>query len=64
MAPGFLHHGLRSHVLLAACGAKEIAYEDQGNGVFTAALLRLLSAVGAHNVTYANLLQRLPHLIE
>jgi hypothetical protein len=62
IAPGFQHHGLRSHILLAACGAKELAYEDQRKGVFTTALLELLSTVGAHNVTYANLLQRLPSL--
>jgi hypothetical protein len=62
IAPGFLRRGLRSHILLAACGAKELAYEDQGKGIFTAALLNLLSTVGAHNVTYANLLQRLPSL--
>ena len=69
IAPGFLHHGLRSHVLLAACGAKELARErhgsltkDQSNGVFTAALLKTLYAVGAQNVTYANLFSRLPSL--
>jgi Caspase domain len=62
IAPGFLHHGLKSHILLAACGRNELAYEEQGNGVFTNALLKLLSTIGAQNVTYANLLQRLPRL--
>ena len=63
IAPGFLHHGLRSHILLAACGPEEAAYEDKGSGVFTTSLLKTLSAVGAQNVTYTNLLQRIPGLI-
>ena len=60
----FQYHGLRSHILLSACGAKEIAREDQGMGVFTAALLKLLSEISTHNVTYARLLQLLPSLPE
>jgi hypothetical protein len=62
IASGFLRHRRSSHILLAACGAKEFAYEEQGKGVFTTALLKLLSLVGVENVTYANLLDRLPHL--
>ena len=61
IASGFLQHPRSSYIILAACGAKECAYEEQGKGVFTTALLKLLSLVGAENVTYANLLQRLPH---
>jgi hypothetical protein len=64
IVPGFVHRGMKSHILLAACGAEERAYEDQGKGVFTAALLKLLYEVGTQNVTYANLLQRLPRLTE
>ncbi|KDQ61082.1 hypothetical protein JAAARDRAFT_67479 [Jaapia argillacea MUCL 33604] len=64
IAPGFLHHGLRSHILLAACGAKEFALEENGRGVFTSALLTTLSGVGAQNITYANLLQRLQGITE
>ena len=71
IAPGFLHHGLRSHVLLAACGAKELARERPGvmheahsNGLFTAALLKTLGTVGAQNITYTNLLMRLPSLTD
>ena len=60
--PGFLHQGLRSHILLAACGAGEVAYEDKGSGVFTSSLLKTLSAVGVQNITYTNLFQRLPSL--
>jgi hypothetical protein len=62
IAPGFQYHGLRSHILLAACGAKELAYEDQGMGVFTTELLKLLSKAGTRDITYANLLQLLPNL--
>jgi Caspase domain len=61
---GFQHHGLRSHVLLAACGAKELAFEQEGRGAFTSALLELLRTICAQNITYANLLQRLPTLTE
>ena len=62
IAPGLLHRGLRSHTVLAACGANEVAYEDGGNGIFTIALLKFLSVVGTQNVTCASLLQRLPRL--
>jgi len=54
IAPGFLHRGLRSHIVLAACGANEVAYEDKENGIFTVALLILLSVVDTQNVTYAS----------
>ena len=64
IAPSFLHHNARSHILLAACELEELAYENQGKGVFTTALLNLLSTFGTQNLTYANLLQRLPPLTE
>jgi hypothetical protein len=60
----FLHQGMRSHILLAACGAKERAYEAQGKGVFTTALLKLLYEDDAQTLTYANLLRDFPHLTE
>ena len=60
----FLHHSMRSHILLAACGAKEHAYEAQGKGVFTTALLKLLYEDDAHTLTYTNLLRDFPHLTE
>jgi hypothetical protein len=64
IAPGFLHGGLRSHVLLAACGAKEKAKEEQGQGVFTRALLEILRTVSANTVTYTDLLRRIHALPE
>jgi len=57
--PGFLQSGLRSHVLLAACGAKEKAKEEYGRGAFTYAMLNVLRTVSADTVTYTDLLQRM-----
>jgi hypothetical protein len=62
--PGFLQSGLRSHVLLAACGAKEKAKEEQGRGVFTRAILDVLNTVSADTVTYTELLRRMHALPE
>lgn len=64
IAPGFLQSGLMSHVLLAACGAKELAKEQQGRGVFTQALLEVLSTVGADKATYTDLVKRIHALPE
>ena len=58
----FLKGGLSSHVLLAACSAREEAKESEGRGNFTKALLSTLSDVGADKVTYADLVHRLPVL--
>jgi hypothetical protein len=55
LKPTFIHSGLGSHVLLAACGARESAYEDtvptgdgtiRSQGRFTAALFRQLEIYG------------------
>ena len=54
---GFLRRGMQSHVLLAACGAHELALEDQGRGVFTQALLFLLTGVGADKIRYRDVLE-------
>ncbi|KAH7923100.1 hypothetical protein BV22DRAFT_1130887 [Leucogyrophana mollusca] len=54
--------GRLSHVLLAACGADELAREENGRGVFTLALIEALKRFGADKLTYAELLQRLPPL--
>ncbi|KIM25361.1 hypothetical protein M408DRAFT_315703, partial [Serendipita vermifera MAFF 305830] len=64
--PKFLKSGLSSHVLLAACGAQETAKENLSGtgGVFTTALLNTLVSVGADKLTYTELIQRLPALIE
>ena len=62
IAPGFLRSGSRSHVLLAACGAGEIAQEEKGRGIFTRALLETLKGAGADKITYGDLMQRIPDL--
>ncbi|PVF91863.1 hypothetical protein CPB86DRAFT_820144 [Serendipita vermifera] len=59
---GFLRKGLRSHVLLAACGAREKASECQQKGVFTPALLSTLGSVDVGKITYEGLINRLPCL--
>jgi hypothetical protein len=61
---GFLQNGLRSHVLLAACGAKEKAKEERGRGVFTNAILDVLNFVSPDTITCADLLQRIHALPE
>ena len=62
ISTGFAQRGLRSHVLLAACDAKESAWETGGRGAFTTALLETLIATGAGNVTYSGILEKLPSL--
>ena len=61
-AKGFLNSGLGSHVLLAACGAKEEARDSAQGGAFTSALLQTLETVGHNKVTYTELIHRLPSL--
>ncbi|KZV76182.1 hypothetical protein PENSPDRAFT_474063 [Peniophora sp. CONT] len=62
--PEFANAGLRSHIVLAACGPKENAYEDRQRheGRFTSALLRVLKGAGADAITYAELMRRLDNL--
>jgi hypothetical protein len=65
--PGFQYQGLRSHVFLSACSVKEVACEDLVKdigvlGVFTAALLNLLSQIDTRDITYAMLFKLLPPL--
>ncbi|KAJ1301206.1 hypothetical protein OPQ81_003616 [Rhizoctonia solani] len=52
-----------SHVLLAACGSREKAWEQDQQGQFTTALLATLKARGVENLTYHNLIVSLPKLI-
>ena len=59
---GFTHGGLRSHVLLAACGSEESAIEQKSRGVFTQKLLDALTTFEIEKLTYAGLLQRMPRL--
>jgi Caspase domain len=62
IASGFSHTGLYSHVLLTACGADEPAREQKGRGLFTSALLEVLSQVDPSKVTYTDLMKRIPHI--
>ncbi|QRW06100.1 ICE-like protease (caspase) p20 domain protein [Ceratobasidium sp. AG-Ba] len=62
VAKEFTYRELRSHVLLAACEAKELAYETNGAGDFTAALVKTLIENGADRTTYKGCIQRLPIL--
>ncbi|KAF8436542.1 caspase domain-containing protein [Boletus edulis BED1] len=65
ISPGFAHHGLRSHVLLAACGEQESAYEYERRGQFTSALVKTLRmfAINNSDLTYTEALQRI-HLVK
>ena len=62
IASGFANAGLRSHILLAACGADETAREEGGRGLFSSGLLDVLHEVDANSITYKDLLLRIPHL--
>ncbi|KAH0832379.1 hypothetical protein J3R83DRAFT_13411 [Lanmaoa asiatica] len=53
------YHGLQSHVLLAACGEKELAYEHEGRGLFTTALLETLKNCAIDDLTYSAVLERI-----
>lgn len=60
---GFSGKNLSSHVLLAACGREQFAYEypKQPNGVFAYALMKVLNdpEVGVEMLTYTSLMHRL-----
>ncbi|CAG8611091.1 1996_t:CDS:2 [Acaulospora colombiana] len=56
--------GNASHVLLAACGPKQRAYEVGGRGVFTRVLLETISTLGRKTLTYSDIIRELPHLDE
>lgn len=55
----FALHGLRSHVLLAACSENELAYEHEGRGQFTDAVLSTLNACAVNDLTYADVIERI-----
>jgi hypothetical protein len=58
--PGFGGKFDESHVLLAACGKEQKAYERHGSGLFTTALLDLLpQEVKDPSLTYATLMLKL-----
>ncbi|KAG6809127.1 hypothetical protein H0H92_001457 [Tricholoma furcatifolium] len=54
------HHA--SHILLAACGREQVAYEDPRTncGMFTSSLLKTLSKYNVSDLTYTALMHRLP----
>ncbi|KAH6901438.1 hypothetical protein BKA70DRAFT_1197075 [Coprinopsis sp. MPI-PUGE-AT-0042] len=57
--PIFRHHSIETHILLAACKPEEVAYEFQGKGQFTAALLSALRSLDVSSTTYLELISRL-----
>ncbi|KAF8548558.1 hypothetical protein OG21DRAFT_1422872 [Imleria badia] len=57
--PKFAYHGLRSHVLLAACGEKERAFEHEGRGQFTTAILETLKNRAIDDITYTEVLEHI-----
>jgi hypothetical protein len=59
LSNGFSGSGLSSHILLAACSAKEFARENHGRGQFTCSLENALKAVSPDQITYVQLLDRL-----
>ncbi|KAG9121488.1 hypothetical protein FRC07_002546, partial [Ceratobasidium sp. 392] len=61
---GFAHRGLRSHVLLAACMATEVAWEREGRGEFTSAILSILKNTAVDKMTYTELKDSLPKMIQ
>ena len=58
----FRHHGLRSHVLLAACAPHERAHETRSSGAFTGALLKALEGANTAELTYDGLIKRMETL--
>ncbi|KAJ1301208.1 hypothetical protein OPQ81_003618 [Rhizoctonia solani] len=56
------HTNQSTHIHLAACGDEEKAWEDNGRGVFTEALLKNLRAHGVDKITYHNLIVSMPNL--
>lgn len=56
------YQGLASHVLLAACNPQQQAHEKNGRGAFTLALTKLLRSANLENLTYADIIKRLPEI--
>ncbi|KDR69768.1 hypothetical protein GALMADRAFT_77119 [Galerina marginata CBS 339.88] len=59
----FFSDAFSSHVLLAACSAKELARETNGRGQFTLALENVLKTVSPDQLTYIQLLDRLENIV-
>ncbi|KAH7337508.1 caspase domain-containing protein [Rhizoctonia solani] len=51
-----------SHIHISACGSNQKAWEENGKGFFTPALLDTLRRSGVDNITYENLIKALPTL--
>lgn len=60
-AHGFSGRFHASHVLLAACGRDQVAWEDakSGHGMFTNGLLKILNSYGVDELTYTALMHKL-----
>jgi hypothetical protein len=59
VASGFGSKNDHSHVLLAACGRNESAYESHdGHGIFTTALLSVIESVRLEEETYDSLMDK------
>ncbi|RXW24459.1 hypothetical protein EST38_g1392 [Candolleomyces aberdarensis] len=56
------HHGLESHVLLAACAPHDFAHENRSSGAFTRALLRALHGINPTELTYEDLIGSIENL--
>ena len=54
--------GLRSHVLLSACSSSGQAWESDGRGVFTVALLDLLKDSEIEKLRYCDIVMRM-HIV-
>ncbi|KAH7337327.1 caspase domain-containing protein [Rhizoctonia solani] len=61
---GLSVEGMDSHIILAACGHDEVAFENgvEGHGYFSSALLKLLRSIKVDSLTYKGCMQRLPSL--
>ncbi|CAE6445136.1 unnamed protein product [Rhizoctonia solani] len=61
---GLSFEGMDSHVILAACGHGEVAFENgaEKHGYFSSALLKLLRSIKVDSLTYKGCMQRLPPL--
>ncbi|KAF8970606.1 hypothetical protein BDZ97DRAFT_1790093 [Flammula alnicola] len=55
-SPRYLYYGLRSHILISACGSDETARERYGRGKFTAAFIKLLRTVPLDKLRYSDIL--------
>ena len=61
---GFVGQDRESHVLLAACSRDEGAWEHEGRGLFTRALLKVLTGVSSNTLDYATLIRKLEDFSE